>query len=71
MSKHLKTLQKWNDARFDIHAAAVRRNVPNGIACPKCGEELLDVNPNVRSTSWPPKTRVACKACSWQGRRVV
>lgn len=35
---------------------------PNGIACPKCGNELLDRDGNIL-TSNPPKKAVFCLEC--------
>ena len=35
---------------------------PNGIACPKCGKEMHDLNANVL-TSIPPKKAVSCLEC--------
>lgn len=33
---------------------------PNGIACPKCGAELVDPRPNETLTSFPPQKNTAC-----------
>lgn len=44
---------------------------PNGIACEKCGAELLDTNPNMVLTSMPPKKSVHCKKCGWSGYRLA
>ncbi|OPZ65994.1 MAG: hypothetical protein BWY85_00161 [Firmicutes bacterium ADurb.Bin506] len=41
-----------------------------GIACPACGDELYDFEPNMVLTSYPPQTRVACK-CGWKGTRLA
>lgn len=40
----------------------------NGIACPKCGEELWDDLTRVM-TSNPPQTPVSCKKCGYSGSR--
>jgi hypothetical protein len=47
--------------------------VPNGIACPKCGEELLDTQPNVTLASMPPKKNVGCSSekCDYIGYRIA
>lgn len=42
----------------------------NGIACPKCGAELADSDPNVVLTSLPPQMRVHCSSCDYRGYRV-
>ena len=45
----------------------------NGIACPKCGEELLDTKPNETLTSIPPKKNVGCSSeeCDYMGYRIA
>jgi C4-type Zn-finger protein len=47
--------------------------IPNGIACPKCGEELLDTQPNVTLTSMPPQKNVGCSSekCDYTGYRIA
>jgi hypothetical protein len=44
--------------------------VGNGVACPKCGEEMYDTNPNLVLTSNPPKKSVHCK-CGFSGYRTL
>lgn len=44
---------------------------PNGIACPRCGEELVDTMPQVQLTSIPPRKHVGCLSCGWTGTRVA
>jgi hypothetical protein len=41
----------------------------NGIACPKCGCELLDSNPNLMLLTNPPQFRVHCSSCDYHGTR--
>jgi hypothetical protein len=48
----------------------VNNTVKNGIACPKCGEEMYDTNPNMILTSNPPKKSVHCK-CGFSGYRTL
>lgn len=65
----LKTLAEHNSqARTRYYAN--RLVVRNGIACPKCGSELYDNEPNVTLTTDPPETRVKCTKCDYQGMRV-
>lgn len=40
----------------------------NGIACPKCGKELWDSEPNVTYTSYPPQVKINCE-CGYTGFR--
>lgn len=45
----------------------------NGIACPKCGEELYDTNPMITLTSIPAQKNVHCSntECNYVGYRVA
>jgi uncharacterized protein with PIN domain len=42
---------------------------PNGIVCPECQHELMDSNPSVCLTSWPPQYKVHCPSCGYIGSR--
>jgi len=42
---------------------------PNGISCPRCGNELLDSTPNIVLTSYPPQLNVHCPKCDYRGYR--
>jgi DNA-directed RNA polymerase subunit RPC12/RpoP len=44
---------------------------PNGIKCPKCGEELMDTYPNMILTSDPAQKNVHCPKCDHKGYRFV
>jgi hypothetical protein len=44
---------------------------PNGIACPECGNELMDTNPMMTLTSHPAKKNVHCSKCEYKGYRIV
>ena len=43
----------------------------NGIACPKCGEELYDSNPMSILTSMPAQKNVHCSKCDYVGYRIA
>jgi DNA-directed RNA polymerase subunit RPC12/RpoP len=43
----------------------------NGIACPKCGNELMDTNPMMTLTSHPAQKSVHCPKCEYKGYRIV
>lgn len=69
MEKKLKTLEEHNlqiMKKFDDKSKLL-----NGIACPKCGKELYDVNPISILTSYPPKKNVACTSCDYVGYALV
>lgn len=65
--KPLMTLQESN-ALHHVKATGPRLN---GIACPQCGKELIDSNPNMVLTTHPPMTRIACLHCEYSGTRTV
>lgn len=44
--------------------------VKNGIACPKCGQEMEDVDGTVLMC-WPAKTKVHCPACDHKTLRIL
>lgn len=68
----LKTLEQHEKEKAVIHAF-VESDKPrlNGIACPKCGEELFDSNPSLRLMSSPQKTHIHCVKCDYKGMRSV
>ena len=43
---------------------------PNGIACPACAKELIDLHPNSIMLTFPPKKSVFCRKCGWSGTRL-
>ena len=47
------------------------RNRPNGIACPHCGNEMVDDQPHVTLTTDPPQTQITCPSCNYETLRVV
>jgi ribosomal protein S27AE len=70
MSKKLKNLDEHNAEAMSLFFV-LNGNSPilNGIACPKCGEELYDSKPMVTLTSFPPKKNVHCSKCDYVGYR--
>jgi|688.fasta_scaffold613011_1 hypothetical protein len=72
MSKKLKNLDEYNAQQNNLHWQ-LNSNEPqlNGIACPKCGEELYDSNPMMTLTSMPPKKNVHCSKCDYVGYRTA
>lgn len=47
----------------------VSKPIPNGIACPKCGEELLDSTPDRALLTHPIQYRIHCPSCGYSGTR--
>lgn len=66
MNKKLKTLNCQTSERRSHND----NPVPNGIACPECGTELVDSNPNMMLCSDPPKKAIACTKCEFTGYRI-
>lgn len=76
MSKKLKTLDEYNEQARENHQQAENwmiNNSPklNGIACPKCGEELYDSQPMSILASYPPQKRVHCNKCNYISYRIA
>jgi len=63
----LKTLEEHNLKTF----TTTNPNEPilNGIACPECGEELLDSYPMIILTSLPARKNIHCPKCNYKGYR--
>lgn len=65
----LISLEEFNRQRQPV---ARERELPrNGIACPECGQELVDSNPQLLLTSLPPQKNVRCEACDYVGYRLA
>jgi uncharacterized protein with PIN domain len=70
--KILKSLEEHNKQASNYHWALVSNQPhPNGIACPECGEELRDADPNMILASMPPKKSIYCPSCKYTGYRIV
>lgn len=68
----LKSLDKHN-AESRKRQSGMNDNSPafNGIACPKCGKELLDTNPMITLTSNPAQKNINCSKCDYVGYRIA
>lgn len=66
----LISLSEWDSMRSKIYQRASPGPVLNGIACPECGKELVDSQPNAELTSYPPQKNVKCPSCGWKGYRI-
>ena len=74
MAKKSKTLSRYNNITSTFNIGLIFQSpVPNGIACPKCGKELLDTQPNVTLTSMPLKKNIGCsnENCDYVGYRII
>ena len=70
MSKRLKSLESANQERRAFYKKMTEPG-PNGIACPKCGDQLWDTNPTMELMSSPPQKDVHCPGCSYTGTRIA
>ncbi len=71
-TKKLKELNQHNgEARSRQYALNDQSHCLNGIACPKCGEELYDTNPMITLTSYPAQKNVNCSKCDYIGYRIA
>lgn len=68
-SKKLITLEDFNKSREGIHIYEQKQL--NGIACPKCNNELYDTNPLIALASNPPRKSIHCEKCEYKGTRIV
>ena len=76
----LATFNAQQQAMYDRMAESRKAHL-NNIACPQagCGKELWDelplgaltVNPATIDPANPPHQRVSCRACGWQGMRLL
>jgi len=68
--KTLKSIEEYNAERY---AALKQANkLPgNGIACARCGHEMVDSNEQYWRTSMPPKVKISCPVCGDWGYRLA
>ena len=69
MDKKLISLKDWNDSVFNRERKT--RDVPNGIACPLCGSEMVDTDINLVLCSNPGQLRIRCMKCVYTGTRYI
>jgi len=43
----------------------------NGLACPECGQQLVDTRPFQMAFTKPPSLHVHCKGCGHEDRRAI
>lgn len=69
--RELKSLIEFNKERMCAYTTASdNKPVKNGIACPDCGDELMDVEPNIILCSNPPQKKIRCVNCDYKGHRI-
>jgi hypothetical protein len=70
--KKLKSLEEHNKEKGNAYEIINNPRL-NGIACPKCGEELYDDKPNEILTTFPPQKSFKCSNinCGYKGYRIA
>ena len=59
--KELIPIKDWNEG-FSGNSQTPQ---PTGLECPKCGGEMIDIEPNVLLTSYPAKKKIVCGDCKY------
>lgn len=67
----MMNLDEYNRERHEYYYPTQEAANRNGIACPKCGEELCDSQPSIILASYPPKKNVHCSKCGFVGYRLA
>ena len=67
----LKSLDEHNEQRRRALLYDPDAQQPNGIACPECGKELLDIQRWLTLASNPPQKRTGCQHCGYTGYRIA
>lgn len=65
----LISLVDWNAQVSETRSNVT--NVPNGIACPDCGLELVDVDKSILILTDPQTLEIACTSCPYTGTRLA
>ena len=65
----LRTLEEADREALKVFRHGHKFPRPNVRACPKCGQELDDVDGTVMM-SHPPKKRIRCPSCGYEGYRI-
>lgn len=73
MPKELISLEEHNIKASSAHYEASNGIAKeNGIACPKCGTELVDTSPKLTLMTRPPQKDIHCPSgnCDYKGMRI-
>jgi DNA-directed RNA polymerase subunit RPC12/RpoP len=68
-TKELRSLDEFNAEKKAFYDAIEKYPKQNGIACPKCSNELCDHSDILMTT--PPQRRVFCAYCGFKGYRLL
>jgi DNA-directed RNA polymerase subunit RPC12/RpoP len=67
----MKTLEEHNKQKHEINLAFENKKVQSGVACDKCGTEMIVPNPHMVLASYPAQQYVQCPNCNHIGLKVV
>ncbi len=63
----LKSLKEHNKAHFiEFHKLRL-----TNIACPVCGEEVVETHPHMTLLTMPPQKEIHCPQCPWTGSCLI
>ena len=65
----MKTLDEHNEEALAIFTELNTYPQPNGLTCPKCGKEMMDLDNSILC-SYPPKKNIGCE-CGFRGYRIA
>jgi hypothetical protein len=65
----MKTLDEYNQEAISNFLEMNTYPRPNGIACPKCGKEMVDLD-NTVLCSIPPQKNIGCE-CGFRDYRIA
>ena len=63
----LKSLEEYDKEHMKITFEARL----TGIACHRCGTEVINTDPNMVLTSYPARKKIGCTKCQWHGTCLV
>ncbi len=66
----MRTLDEENDLMQEFYHDLYAYPKPNDLSCTKCGNELADVD-GTTLACFPPKRKVKCYKCGFEGYRYV
>jgi len=64
----IQSLAEFNDEALALYKKLTTYPKLNGIACPSCGNEMVDIDKSVLVSN-PPKKNISCPKCGHQDYR--
>lgn len=66
----MKPLSKHNSEKL-LFWQTLNKPRLNGLSCPKCEYELIDIEPQIILMTDPPQTKIKCSNCNFEGHRFI